>query len=996
MKNLVHLLLLFPVFATGVLHAENLFFNGSFELGTCGYSFDRFYRPKQNPKLEKYLPVLDDSTKTDGRLSLRIDNPHREEYRLQCKDFLLPANAEIHVSFQAKGSGGITLQTDFRAPGKPINVQGKYFRLTPEWSKHSFTFRTGAEQGGGYVVRFLRAPNETGSIWLDDIRVFVSGESDLFRGIDAGVEPGAPLFDQGETVQAKLHIRNASGKPYTARIPVVLFDDYFKTAKPVFHADVKLAPGESAVFPFHFRAERIGAFSLIPDSAEVRKYHGSIAVLGKYTPRKLDFTKDACVGFNGGTASRLIGKTDELCYPATNGNPDERLGMMARLGIRLLRSHDTGYSIGSWYLFEPKRGVYNTDKFDFDLSLYRKHGIEMLAVPLNSDFIKRRYGFETYRFRDWLLPLCESMKFGRHTQLYPPKEEFQRFNREFAKRSAGRIRLFEIFNEPQFCMEISRYMEYLKIAHEEIKREIPDACIIAFCSTSDKGDNIDKFTIQGLQNGGAAFCDAISFHPYATPQLGSPYPADEQLREFRKKLAPFTSAGAWNTELYYLQQADYRDHYTSSLFEAHHAAARFLIDLGEGIAQSCPVHIDSVWKKTIHARFRAFTSLNGIDGTFSAIGVAYNPLARFFEGAKPIGKFRYPNGIICYVFRRDGKEIAAVWNYGSRRDLSADFSPFEVMDLFGNPIPSGVLPLTPAPYYLRPKNNASGFGDLLKNLTVRMEQIVQVQPAARLIPQKDGSSVLRITLYNTGNRNAECRAGLSGRLFCPQGIHAFTIPAGQSVTLNLPCQVRTPGGEAFLGLFANGKTFRIPLSITENPLLNIGETAKFQSKDGKLSGTFRFERKGKELELTVLVKDSTDSGTEMNGRAPWDQDCVELFFDRRSDTSALEHPEKYTQDVFRLFLLPRLKKANVHFMNHPVRTTVSDLPCQVRHTADGYLVKLTIPKRLLPADQREFGFEIKVDDAETLSGKPVREASWANGDRPFRNRLAFGIIQSAK
>ena len=105
MKNLIPLLLLFPVFATGVLHAENLFFNGSFELGSCGYSFDRFYRPKQNPKLEKYLPVLDDSTKTDGRFSLRIDNPHREEYRLQCKDFLLPANAEIRVSFQAKGSG---------------------------------------------------------------------------------------------------------------------------------------------------------------------------------------------------------------------------------------------------------------------------------------------------------------------------------------------------------------------------------------------------------------------------------------------------------------------------------------------------------------------------------------------------------------------------------------------------------------------------------------------------------------------------------------------------------------------------------------------------------------------------------------------------------------------------------------------------------------------------------------------------------------------------
>lgn len=996
MKNFANVLLFLSISAVGSLHAENLFFNGSFELGTCGYSFDRFYRPKQNPKLEKHLPVLDDTTKTDGQFSLRIDNPFREEYRLQCKDFILPANAEIRVSFQAKGNGSITVQTDFRAPGKPINIQGKYIRLTPDWKCHSFTFHTGAEQGGGYVLRFLRPPDESGSIWLDDIRVSVSGESDLFCGIEAGVEPGAPLYDLQETVSAKLHIRNTTGKPYSAKIPVLLFDDYFKTAIPVFHAEVTLAPGESAVFPFSFRAERIGAFSLIPESAGLRKYHGSIAVLGKYTPRKLDLAKDACVGFNGGTASRFVGKTQELCYPATNGNPDERLGMMARLGIRLLRSHDSGYSIGSWFLFEPERGSYNTDKFDFDLSLYRKHGIEMLAVPLNSDFIKRQYAFETYRFRDWLLPLCESVKFGRHTQLYPPKDEFRRFIREFAKRSAGRIRFFEIFNEPQFCMNINRYMEYLKIAHEEIKREIPDACIIAFCSTSDKGENIDKFTIQGLQNGGAAFCDAISFHPYSTPQIGSPYPADEQIQEFRKKLTPLTSAGTWNTELYYLKQADFRDHYTSSLFEAHHAATRFLTDLGEGIVQSCPVHIDSVWKKTIHERFRAFISLNGTDGTFSAIGVTYNPLARFFEGAKPIGKFRYPNGVICYVFRRDGREIAAVWNYGSRRDLSADFSPFHVMDLFGNPISSGVLPLTPAPYYLLPKDDTAGFESSLKNLAIRMEQIVQVQTAARLIRGKDETAILRVTLYNTGNRHATCHAGLAGRLFCPAGVYAFAIPAGQSVTLNLPCKIRNSGKEAFLGLCADGKTFRIPLTVTENPVLKTEETEEFRSKDGKLSGSFRFERKGQELELTVRVKDSTDSGAEMNGRAPWDQDCVELFFDRHPDTSALNHPEKYTQDVFRLFLMPRLKKANVHSMDHPVKTTESSLPCRIKNTAEGYTVKLTIPKRLLPADCREFGFEIKVDDAENSSGKTVREASWTNGKHPFCNRLVFGIIQTTK
>lgn len=992
MNRITKFLLVPAVFAAGALQAENLFFNGSFELGKCGYSFDRFYRPKVNPKLETHLPVLDESSKTEGRFSLRIDNPYQEECRLQCKDFILPPNAKVNISFHAKGENGLNVQTDFRAPQKPINLGGKYVSLTKEWKKYSFSIRTGKEQGGGYVLRFLRMPGQAGSFWLDDIRVSVEGATDQFKGVEAGVEVSSMLYDAGETVSAKLHIRNTSDKKFSARVPVQLFDDYFKTSKPVFTADASLAPGESRVYPFSFRADRIGAFSLIPDHAGLRIYHGNIAVVGKYTPRKLDFAHDACVGFNGGTATRLVGNTDELCYPATNMNPDDRFAMLSRLGVRLFRAHDTGYSIGNWFLFEPRRGVYNTDKLDFDSVLYKKHNIEMVAVPLNSDFVKRQYSFEHHRFRDWLISTCEMAKFGRNIQLYPPKEEFRRFIREFAKRSAGKIRLFEIFNEPQFCMDINRYMEYLKIAYEEIKREIPDSYIIAFCSTSDRGASIDKFTVQGLEMGGEKYCDAISLHPYSFPQLSSPYPADAQLADFKKKLAPFTSKKVWNTELYYLLQSDFSDHYTSSQFEPHHAAARFLIDLGEGVEQSCPAHVDSIWKKTLHQNFLAYTSLNAIDGTFSAIGVVYNPLARFFEGAKPVDKIRYPNNIICYVFTRDGREIAALWNYGSRRDLSADLSAFEVMDIFGNPTESGIHQLTAAPYYLLPKNGARSFGDQLKKLEIRMKQSVQVLPVARLLTDKDGKSVLRVSLFNTGTRDVECRVGLSGRLI---GIKVcrVTIASGKSATLDIPCEVKSANGKTVLGLFSDGKLFRIPLAVTENPFAKAGSVQTFSSPDKKLSGSFKVERKNKAVEITIRVKDPTDSGSIPGRCAFWEQDCVELFFDRASRQNSFENPGYYTADVFRLFILPRFKKNNVHFMNHPVRTDSSNLPCKIETTADGYTVKISVPDSLLPADGREFGFEIKVDDAETISGKTVREAFWSNGNQPHQNRLAFGIIK---
>ena len=124
MKHLSRVLLCFSALAAADMQAENLFFNGSFELGKCGYSFDRFYRPKVNPKLETNLPVIDPTTKTEGKVSLRIDNTFGEEYRLQCRDFLLPAEAEIHVSFQAKGAPCISWYSpssmDSASPEGPV------------------------------------------------------------------------------------------------------------------------------------------------------------------------------------------------------------------------------------------------------------------------------------------------------------------------------------------------------------------------------------------------------------------------------------------------------------------------------------------------------------------------------------------------------------------------------------------------------------------------------------------------------------------------------------------------------------------------------------------------------------------------------------------------------------------------------------------------------------------------------------------------------------
>ena len=82
--------------------------------------------------------------------------------------------------------------------------------------------------------------------------------------------------------------------------------------------------------------------------------------------------------------------------------------------------------------------------------------------------------------------------------------------------------------------------------------------------------------------------------------------------------------------------------------------------------------------------------------------VTYNALARFFEGAKPIGKFRYSNGGICYVYDKKGEAVAAIWNYLKIKGVVADLSEFEVYDVFGNLEKPGEKELEDAPLYLKP------------------------------------------------------------------------------------------------------------------------------------------------------------------------------------------------------------------------------------------------------------------------------------------------------
>ena len=70
-----------------LLPAQNLIFNGSFELGTDGFAQKRVLRPDTNPKLV-YSPIeITEENVVDGKNALQMRNPFAEKIELIGKEF---------------------------------------------------------------------------------------------------------------------------------------------------------------------------------------------------------------------------------------------------------------------------------------------------------------------------------------------------------------------------------------------------------------------------------------------------------------------------------------------------------------------------------------------------------------------------------------------------------------------------------------------------------------------------------------------------------------------------------------------------------------------------------------------------------------------------------------------------------------------------------------------------------------------------------------------
>lgn len=996
-----HLLFSAGVLISGTVCAENLIHNGDFQLGNSGFSIERWQRPDTNPEMIFHPLVTEDDPRSPGRKILKIDNSYKEQCFVYACEMPLEAEKTYYLRGEIRSSGS-KIPAEFsmiylnRKAGR--NAQGGTIVAEKKWKRFEFPVRT-QKFGGMYHLKItLDQPSEPGMVYLSGLSL--SSESDTaFHGVEIGFRTASRVFFAGERGKCTATVRNAGGKVWEKTLKLVAADDYSGVRRTILERPLRLVPGGVEEIAFDLPADRFGSFRIEPEDSSIRFFPGYYAVIGKVKPLRFD-PKRYSFGVNN-TAQLKWRKGKAPGYVASNASVREELHLLSLAGCRLIRAF-TGMGI-DWMLLEPEPGKFNYLYLDTTLKLYEEAGIAPLAVLCSNEFIVENYPWSQQIYPDWLLKGAPYAKLEKSTRdwrgyncpernyVFPDRAVLERYIRAIVSHAGKRVMQYEISNEPGCAISPEQYMDIIfRPVTAVLRKENPEATIVGVCSTSDKGYQLGEFLKACLELNVAENSDAISFHPYGSPELSSPDPADKQILTMKEMISKYKAGmPIWNTELFYLFSGyEFGDFYGAMQIKAHHAAARYLVELSLGVAQSTPLESMQIWRELMIPNYQHITSWP--DSLPGPVYSVYNALTRFFEGAEAVSHRNSPDGLYRCAFRKDGKLVGAIWDYRKRGNLKLDLTGFEVYDLFGNPLPGGVMTMTAAPVYL--KQGALSEAEFLKKLdsvSAILEQTLSISTQARLI-ERNGKTVLLLGLRSCGMKDESGYVGVAGKGIAALEPVAFTLKRGEYAALEVPVKVSGKVAEAEVRVISNGKIWKFPVGLHACRSVQYDGAFRFRSADGVLSASAELSQKpGKSL-LKVRVNDTTDSG-EPGKRAMWEQDCVELFIDAAPRALPGEHADAYQPSTFRLFIMPRFEKGKqLVFWGDRSFISPDSIGCHVTADSSGYEILLELPEK---AFGKESGLEIKINDAPGTSGN-VRSFSLFDAPDVQKNRLMFTIVEN--
>lgn len=576
------------------------------------------------------------------RLNTELSRPVSAKFQVR----LLHGEAELR--FLVTDRNG----KEFRADWKPLSAgkDGMAFPLTE--------ILASAQEPVRFSGVSLRSPS--GSAVVELAAVELTGEEPKINRLRLSVDSAYPLNienpEDGKTVRLRLH--NSSACPIAAGLHLELREAE-ADAKPFeLRQNYLIPPGKTiglSLPPADRRGVRYGTLEITdpehPGLARREEFSTAVMVPATPSPRK--------------PAGFLFG----VCGHPQRYSAEEQkreAAAAALCGAKVLREDS------NWGIIQPNPAEWNFSSLDRTAEIFGEQGLELELI----------YSYTPrWAVAKEFVPLKKERVRGFNSR--PDYGAWREFIRRTAARYRGKIRFFEVWNEPDLYsfanFSAGEYLEMLKIAAEETRKANPDAklltggftCMPPYFALNDQTHQEKTLSM------GKGYYQIHAFHGHGP--FSHYYPQVEKMLAMRKTLG--VTAPWWPNET-----AD------SSVFAG---------ETGQAV---------TLWKKLFYSWANGAIGYNWYDlrndGTDpgnvehnfgmirhdfnpKAVYPAYNTITRNFGEAEYAFTADGFPGLRLYGFRAGTDLLLAGWNDSPDSDarlllFKTDAKNAERFDLFDN------------------------------------------------------------------------------------------------------------------------------------------------------------------------------------------------------------------------------------------------------------------------------------------------------------------------
>ncbi len=424
---------------------------------------------------------------------------------------------------------------------------------------------------------------------------------------------------------------------------------------------------------------------------------------------------------------------------------DWPLGCHDCAALPILRDLGFGW-IRDFHCYSMKKVVPNEGKFVFhntDVNIAKAEAANLNVMPILGPefFCDDSY---TAAVPKWAVDdkIISSEVSRRKDLAFPRMDVWRKYVYELAKRYKGRIKAWEVLNEPDgWGLKPELYQQYMQAAYEEAKKADPDCMIIAGSTTSDFGLIPLPWTRAIMDTDGYKHFDAISIHMYSTTMpertLGG---AENFLKLIRDGLIQHgRDIPVWHTEKSHTVKELGYGKRKFALPNTYEGSPGYVVDtfrqraeylLRENIIDSTVGKGPFFWfAECTSAQYIAQKVMSGYDpywlwhteydGSPMPELLAANGLARMLDGpAKPIELVKLSDSVYCGLYENGECAIAALWNIRGKTTLAMpeDADGVTSYNFFGEPFAEQkrIVTIDTAPIYLRANGlNAAALKEML-------------------------------------------------------------------------------------------------------------------------------------------------------------------------------------------------------------------------------------------------------------------------------------------